>query len=113
MPLKPCALRKGWGVSEIGKQHFVSPLPGTPGLCDRGFPMISPFTHTDLSAARHYFKAHLSVGDYYSQKQAAIGQWFGKGAARLNLGENVSEEAFAALCEGNDPKYGKMADSSP
>ena len=32
--------------------------------------MISPFTQTDLSAARQYFKAHLAVGDYYSQKHA-------------------------------------------
>jgi len=39
--------------------------------------MISPFTHTDFSAARQYFKAHLSVGDYYSQKNASTGEWFG------------------------------------
>jgi conjugative relaxase-like TrwC/TraI family protein len=69
--------------------------------------MISPFTQTDFSAARDYFKAHLSVGDYYSQKQAGIGQWFGQGAARLNLGKNVSEKAFSALCEGNDPNTGE------
>ena len=68
--------------------------------------MISPFTQTALSAARQYFKAHLAVGDYYSQKQAEVGRWFGQGAARLNLAGNVTEEAFAALCEGNDPGTG-------
>ncbi len=69
--------------------------------------MISPFTHADLSAVRHYFKEHLAVGDYYSQNKAAPGEWFGKGARRLNLPENVQEAAFQALCEGKHPDTGK------
>jgi len=69
--------------------------------------MIAPFTQTDISGVRQYFKEHLAVGDYYSQKGASTGQWFGEGAARLNLAGNVQESAFMALCEGNDPGTGK------
>ena len=69
--------------------------------------MISPFTQTDIAGVRQYFKEHLAIGDYYSQKNTAIGQWFGEGAARLNLAGNVEETAFMALCEGNDPNTGK------
>jgi len=68
--------------------------------------MISPFTQTDSSAARQYFEPHLAVGDYYSQNQAAIGQWFGQGVGRLNLTGNFTELAFAALCDGNGPCTG-------
>ena len=69
--------------------------------------MISPFTQTDVGGVRQYFKEHLAVGDYYSQNNTAIGQWFGEGATRLNLTGNVEERAFMALCDSNDPNTGK------
>jgi conjugative relaxase-like TrwC/TraI family protein len=69
--------------------------------------MISPFTQTDVAGVRQYFKEHLAVGDYYSQKNTATGQWFGEGAARLNLTGKVEETTFMALCGGNDPNTGK------
>ena len=69
--------------------------------------MISPFTQTDVAGVRQYFKEHLAVGDYYSQKNTATGQWFGEGAARLNLTGKVEETAFMDLCAGNDPNTGK------
>src|ERR1700690_3688508 len=69
--------------------------------------MISPKPQLSLKNAREYFRTHLSAGDYYSQKNAVPGEWFGQGAARLNLTQTVSESAFLALCEGNDPGTGK------
>jgi conjugative relaxase-like TrwC/TraI family protein len=69
--------------------------------------MISPKPQLSLKNAREYFRTHLSAGDYYSQKNAVAGEWFGQGAARLNLTQTVNESAFLALCEGNDPGTGK------
>jgi conjugative relaxase-like TrwC/TraI family protein len=69
--------------------------------------MISPHTQTDLANAKVYYKSHLAVGNYYAEKDIATGQWFGDGAARLNLTGTVQESAFTALCEGNDPNTGK------
>ncbi|MGD1032287.1 MAG: MobF family relaxase [Opitutaceae bacterium] len=69
--------------------------------------MISPKPQLSLKNAREYFRTHLSAGDYYSQKNVVAGEWFGQGAARLNLTQTVSESAFLALCEGNDPGTGK------
>ena len=69
--------------------------------------MISPKPQLSLKNAREYFRTHLSAGDYYSQKNIVAGEWFGQGAARLNLTQTVSEAAFLALCEGNDPGTGK------
>ncbi len=69
--------------------------------------MISPKPQLSLRNARNYFRTHLSAGDYYSQKNAVAGEWIGQGAARLNLTQTVSESAFLALCEGNDPGTGK------
>ena len=69
--------------------------------------MISPKPQLSLRNARDYFRTHLSAGDYYSQKNAVAGEWFGQGAARLNLPQTVNESAFLALCEGNDPGTGK------
>lgn len=69
--------------------------------------MISAVMQTDVSAVYGYFKEHLAVGDYYTDKKAAIGQWFGEGSARLGLEGNVKESDFFALCDGNDPRTGK------
>jgi conjugative relaxase-like TrwC/TraI family protein len=69
--------------------------------------MISPHTQTDLANAKEYYKSHLAVGNYYAERNTAAGQWFGEGAARLNLTGNVGESAFTALCQGNDPNTGK------
>ncbi len=68
--------------------------------------MISPYTQTDLANAKEYYKSHLAVGNYYAERNIAAGQWFGEGAARLNLTGNVEQPAFVALCEGNDPNTG-------
>lgn len=76
--------------------------------------MISPQPQTDLHNAKEYFRVHLAVGDfsllktaqYYAEKPAIAGEWFGEGAARLKLAGVVAEAAFVALCEGNDPGTG-------
>jgi len=77
--------------------------------------MISPKTQLNLQHAKKYFREHLAVGDYcavrtadyYAEKNRLTGEWFGEGAARLNLRGIVSESVFLALCDGNDPGTGK------
>ena len=69
--------------------------------------MISPHTQTDIANAKAYYKSHLAIGNYYAEKDIAIGQWFGQGTARLNLTGSISKTAFGALCDGNDPNTGK------
>ena len=77
--------------------------------------MISPQPQFNLQSAKKYFREHLAVGDfctvrtteYYAEKRAVVGAWFGEGAARLNLRGIVGESAFLALCDGNDPGTGK------
>ena len=68
--------------------------------------MISPKPQLSLKNAREYFRTHLCAGDYYSQKNAVAGEWFGQAAARLNVTQTVNESAFLALCESNDPGTG-------
>src|ERR1039458_510603 len=69
--------------------------------------MISPHTQTDIANAKAYYKSHLAIGNYYAEKDIAIGQWFGQGTARLNLTGSINKSAFDALCDGNDPNTGK------
>lgn len=69
--------------------------------------MISPKAQLSLQNAREYFRQHLAVNDYYSEKNSVAGEWLGEGSKRLNLEGKVSEEAFLALCDGNDPETGQ------
>ncbi len=77
--------------------------------------MISPQPQFDLQSAKEYFREHLAVGDfcavrtteYYAEKRAVVGDWFGEGAVRLNLRGIVGESAFLAFGDGNDPGTGK------
>jgi hypothetical protein len=36
--------------------------------------------------AQQYFKEHLSIGDYYTEGQQVLGDWFGQGAEDLGPG---------------------------
>ncbi len=70
--------------------------------------MITARPQKQLLAAKKYFREHLSQGDYHSQKQNILGQWFGRGAQRLGLNLNapVSQEAFERLCDNQHPTTG-------
>ena len=68
--------------------------------------MLRPKVQLNLHNAREYFRAHLRVGDYYSEGQEIEGEWLGAAAEALGLTGSVKEEAFLALCEGRHPQTG-------
>jgi conjugative relaxase-like TrwC/TraI family protein len=69
--------------------------------------MLKPKAQLNLANAREYFREHLSVGDYYAGEKIA-GEWFGQGAAKLGLTGTVGEDAFLALCAGQNPAGSKL-----
>jgi conjugative relaxase-like TrwC/TraI family protein len=69
--------------------------------------MLRPKPQLNLHNAREYFREHLCVGDYYSEGQKIVGEWFGQAAERLGLTGVVAEKDFLALCEGLNPQTGK------
>jgi conjugative relaxase-like TrwC/TraI family protein len=70
--------------------------------------MLRPQVQHSLRNAREYFREHLRVGDYYMEGQKIDGDWFGQGAEILGLTGKVDEKAFLALCDGNDPRTGRL-----
>ncbi len=50
----------------------------------------------------------MSREDYYSQGQEIIGNWYGKGAAKLGLTSAVNKEAFERLCDNLHPLTGEQ-----
>jgi conjugative relaxase-like TrwC/TraI family protein len=55
-------------------------------------------TQCNLSNAEKYFEEHLQLGDYYSQENQVLGEWFGTGAELLGLTGVVKEAEFLKLC---------------
>jgi conjugative relaxase-like TrwC/TraI family protein len=66
--------------------------------------MLKVKAQTNVRNARAYFREHLTVGDYYCERQTVPGEWLGQGATALGLSGNVGEEAFLSLCNGRHPK---------
>jgi len=62
---------------------------------------------TNVRNARAYFREHLTVGDYYCERQAVPGEWLGQGAGLLGLSGKVGEKAFLSLCNGRHPETGE------
>ncbi len=69
--------------------------------------MLTAKPQLNLASAREYFREHLCTGDYYSAGQKVTGEWFGLGAAKLDLSGAVKEADFLALCEGRNPVTGE------
>ncbi len=61
-----------------------------------------------VAGTQKYFEQVLTRGDYYLGQEVA-GQWHGKGADILGLGQgsNVTKEQFNQLLEGKHPETGK------
>lgn len=70
--------------------------------------MLSAKAQYSLRDAKHYFKEHLSVGDYYTEGQHVAGQWFGRGAADLGLTGVTTAEQFVRLCDNLHPQTGEQ-----
>lgn len=58
-------------------------------------------------AAKAYYTGSQR-GDYYTEDSEIIGNWGGKGAARLGLSGTVDRDAFAALCDNLHPATGEQ-----
>jgi conjugative relaxase-like TrwC/TraI family protein len=69
--------------------------------------MLAIKPQCSLKDARHYFKEHLTVGDYYTQGQHVPGHWFGRGAEDLGLAGVTRMEEFVHLCENLHPQTGE------
>jgi conjugative relaxase-like TrwC/TraI family protein len=69
--------------------------------------MLATKAQYRLPNAKEYFKAHLSVGDYYAEGQQVLGQWFGDGAEQLGLSGVTRQDEFVRLCENLHPQTGQ------
>lgn len=69
--------------------------------------MLSPKAQYSLANAKQYFEEHLRVGDYYTQGQQVLGQWYGQGAEKLGLSGITRGEEFLRLCENLHPQTGE------
>ena len=71
--------------------------------------MLSAKAQYRLANAETYFKEHLSIGDhhakgdYYSEGKQVVGQWFGAGAEKLKLRDDVGLDDFIKLCRNVNP----------
>lgn len=65
--------------------------------------MLSIEPSQNTQAAITYFRANLSMNDYYSEKEQVIGQWHGNAAQHLNLQGNVHAKDFEALLYNKNP----------
>ncbi|MCB2078434.1 MAG: relaxase domain-containing protein [Novosphingobium sp.] len=65
--------------------------------------MIRVSQQSSATGAKRYYAA----ADYYLDGQEMIGQWGGKGAARLGLSGQVDKHSFEHLCDNLDPATGK------
>src|SRR5581483_945731 len=52
-------------------------------------------------------KRYYATADYYSEGQELVGQWGGRGAARLGLEGTVDQLSFERLCDNLDPRTGE------
>src|SRR2546425_29629 len=71
------------------------------------FEMLAIKQQCSLKDAQQYFKEHLSIGDYYTEGQQVLGQWFGQAAEDLGLGGVTHLDEFVRLCENLHPHTGE------
>jgi conjugative relaxase-like TrwC/TraI family protein len=69
--------------------------------------MFTAVAHKKLANAKEYFQEHLSQNDYYAAGEIQPAQWIGRGVEPLRLTEQVTSEAFCALCENKHPETGE------
>ena len=69
--------------------------------------MLAIKPQCSLKDAEHYFKEHLTVGDYYTEGQHVPGHWFGQGAEDLGLTGVTRMDEFVRLCENLHPQTGE------
>ena len=55
-----------------------------------------------------YYEEKYSRDDYYTEKQRAVGSWFGNGAVELSLTGDIDTVDFRAVLNGLDPRSGEI-----
>jgi conjugative relaxase-like TrwC/TraI family protein len=58
--------------------------------------------------AETYYQEKYSQDDYYTEERRVTGQWFGRGAERLGLADQVSPDDFRAVLRGLNPATGEV-----
>src|SRR5439155_23367857 len=86
--------------------HPLSINAGAPGCLTVGR-MLAAKAQYNLGNARKYFEEHLRVGDYYTEGQQVLGQWYGQGAEKLGLSGTTRGAEFLRLCENLHPQTGE------
>src|SRR5438309_987524 len=71
------------------------------------FAMLAAKAQCCLRDAKRYFQEHLCVGDYYTEGQQVLGQWYGQGAKTLGLSGVTRGDEFLRLCENLHPQTGE------
>ena len=56
--------------------------------------MLATKAQYRLRDAKEYFSEHLSVGDYYTEGQQVLGEWYGQGAEQLGLSGVTHQDEF-------------------
>jgi len=69
--------------------------------------MLTIQASKSAAGAKAYFRDGLSTADYYTEKNATIGQWHGTGAALLGLSGPVERDIFYALVDNQNPTTGE------
>jgi conjugative relaxase-like TrwC/TraI family protein len=69
--------------------------------------MLATKAQYRLRNAKEYFEEHLCIGDYYTEGQQVLGQWYGQGAEKLGLSDVTHQDAFARLCDNLHPQTGE------
>ncbi len=69
--------------------------------------MLTTKAQYRLGDAKEYFSEHLSVGDYYTEGQQVLGQWYGEAAEKLGLSGVTRQDDFVRLCDNLHPQTGE------
>lgn len=64
--------------------------------------MLRIIQNTSAAGAKSYY----STADYYTEGRELVGQWRGKGAARLGLSGEIGRQVWDALCDNRNPATG-------
>lgn len=69
--------------------------------------MITVRAQKNAATAGVYFEKHFERDDYYREKEAGAGRWFGELSGEMGLTGPVSREAFDSLAQGLHPATGE------
>lgn len=69
--------------------------------------MLTVYANKTGDRAKAYFFSSLMYGDYYTEGQERVGDWWGKGAELLQLTGKVTTRQFCRLVDNQHPSTGE------